>query len=135
MLDQVNLSQLQGISVAEIHDREHFEIKWKKQHLRLAILEGKGMDKIIADAEELVVATLEHFNSEEIAMDADTLRNFTTHRRQHTDIIQSLRDISNDLGQRRIRGAIELIKFFDVSLTHHLDVEDAAFERELRNVK
>jgi hemerythrin-like metal-binding protein len=135
MLDQVNLSQLQGISVGDIHDREHFEIKWKTQHLRMAILEGKGIDKIIADAKELIVATLEHFKSEESAMDADTLRNFTTHRRLHTDIIQSLRDISNDLEQRRIRGAIELIKFFDVSLTNHLDVEDAAFERELRNVK
>jgi hemerythrin len=135
MLNQVNLSQLQEISVGDIHDREHLEIKWKQQHLRMAILEGKGMDKIIADAKELIVATLEHFKSEESAMDADTLRNFTTHRRLHTDIIQSLRDISNDLEQRRIRGAIELIKLFDVSLTNHLDVEDAAFERELRNVK
>jgi len=42
-----------------------------------------------------------------------------------------LTDISNDLEQRRIIGAMALMKLFDERLTKHLDIEDAELEREL----
>jgi hemerythrin-like metal-binding protein len=88
------------------------------------------MDRIIECSKELISTTLVHFRSEERAMDANP-RDFTTHKRVHANMIESLRDISNDLEQRRITGAMELMKFFEEQLTYHLDVEDAALDREL----
>ena len=132
MLSRVN-QDLRAIRVEDILDREHKEIKRKFQDLRTAIIEGLGMERIIASSRQLIGATLDHFKSEELAMDADRIRTYAVHRRQHVEMIGSLKEISSDLEQRMIRGALELIKLFDSRLTYHLDVEDAELERELRS--
>jgi hemerythrin-like metal-binding protein len=129
MLNQVGVSQ--GIEAGNIFDRQHMQINRKHQNLRAAILKGRGMDRIIESSKELVAATVAHFQSEESAMDATAPGNFSSHRRMHEDMMDSLRDISTDLEHRRIQGAMELMKFFEGRLTYHLDVEDAVLESAL----
>jgi hemerythrin-like metal-binding protein len=132
MLSQVN-QNLQPIRVEEILDREHLEIKRNLQDSRTAIIEGLGMERIVSSSKQLVCATLDHFKSEELAMNADKFRTFAVHRRKHAEMIESLEEISSDLEQLMIRGALELIKLFDSRLIYHLDVEDAELERELKS--
>jgi len=132
MLDKLILHYFQEAKNGDILDRQHIEINRKHQNVRTAIVEGKGMVRIIACSKELVATTLKHFKSEQGAMDANP-RNFTAHTRIHAEMTKSLRDISEHLEQRRISGAMELMKFFEERLTYHLDVEDAALDRELRS--
>jgi len=130
MLDKLIVHYFQG--TGNIVDRQHIEINRKHQNTRTAIIEGRGMDRIIACSKELIAATLMHFKSEESAMDANP-RNFTAHKRLHAEMVESLRDISNDLEQRRISGAMELMRFFEARLTYHLDAEDAVLDQDLRS--
>jgi hypothetical protein len=53
----------------------------------------------------------------------------------HTAMLNTSKEILSKLEHRRIGDTMELMKFFDVGVTYHLDVEDAALERELRNMK
>jgi hemerythrin-like metal-binding protein len=129
MIDKL-IQYFQGAKDGDILDHQHIEINRKHQNARTAIIEGRGMDRIIECSKELIATTLVHFRSEESAMDASP-RDFTTHKRLHANMIESLRDISNDLEQRRVTGAMELMKFFEEQLTYHLDVEDAELDREL----
>jgi hemerythrin-like metal-binding protein len=90
-----------------------------------------GMERIITCSKELVTSALAHFKSEESAMDAILSPSFARHRHLHAEMIESLKDISSGLEERRIRSAMELMKFVDGRLTFHLNVEDAAVERDL----
>jgi hemerythrin-like metal-binding protein len=132
MLDQAIFHHLMGSKFGDILDRQHAIIKRKHQEARTAILEGGGMERIITSSKSLIAATVAHFESEERAMESVPLRNFTAHKNMHADIVESLEDISRDLEQRRISGAMELLKFFESRIVYHLDVEDAALERELK---
>lgn len=134
MLNKVSLYEIDGIPVSDILDRQHAAINRTQQKLRSSIIEGTGLGLIIGCAKELIATTLEHFASEESALDASALQSFESHRRLHIEMIESLKEISGDLEHRRIRGALELMKFFDARLTYHLDVEDAIWERQLRNM-
>jgi hemerythrin-like metal-binding protein len=132
MLDQLVFHHLLGSKLGDILDRQHMIIKRKHQDVRTAILHGGGMERIIASSKELISATVAHFESEERAMESVSLRDFIAHKDMHADIVESLEDISHDLEQRRISGAMELLKFFESRIVYHLDVEDAALERELK---
>ena len=134
MLDTVNLYHLQGTPTADILDRQHLQIKQRQQDLRTAIIIGMSMDQIVARAKDLIRTTLYHFESEEGVMDAAKFHGLTPHRHLHAEMIESLKGISCDLERSQISGAMELMRFFEGRLTYHLDVEDAAFERELGNI-
>jgi hemerythrin-like metal-binding protein len=131
MLDRVTFHHLKGSTVRDILDRQHTEIKKKHQNLRTALIEGTEMDRIINCSKELITSALLHFKSEESAMDAMPSQSFAKHRHLHAEMIESLEDISIGLEQRRIHGAMELMKFFEGRLAFHLDVEDTALERDL----
>ena len=57
------------------------------------------------------------------------------HQLLHAEMIERAKKIWSDLDHRKISDAMELMKVFDVRLTHHLDFEDGAFGRELSNIK
>jgi hemerythrin-like metal-binding protein len=117
----------------EITDRQHVQIKRMYQDLRTSIVQGAGLERILKCSRDLIITTLLHFESEERAMGDTPSRSMEAHRLLHEEMIASLEDISEDLEQRRINGAMELLKFFEKRLSHHLDVEDGALERELAN--
>jgi hemerythrin-like metal-binding protein len=132
MLGQFTFSRLLQPKVGDIIDRDHVQITRKNQNLRTAILNGLGMDLIISCSKKLIVATAIHFKSEERAMDASPQKLISNHKLLHAEMMESLDVISADLEQRRINGALELIKFFEGRLAYHLDVEDAVLEQELK---
>jgi hemerythrin-like metal-binding protein len=133
MNEQSPYNRLAGAKLRSIRDRDHLQIKRKYQELRASIMAGSGMDRILQCSEELIATTLLHFESEERAMGEDSPSSLFAHRELHAEMIESLEDIAEDLKQRSIRGAMELMKFFEGRLTYHLDVEDAALERNLAN--
>ena len=112
----------------KIIDREHTEIRRVHQALRGLIIEGGGMDRIIECSENLIAVTLRHFESEERAREDRSDACLGIHRDLHSDLIENLEDISEDLEKRRISAAVELLRFFDGRMAHHLDVEDASLE-------
>lgn len=116
-----------------IRDRDHKEIHRLHQALQTAIIGGTGMAKIVKSSQELIQATLLHFESEERAMDEDQLASLLRHQELHAEMIETLEDISKDLEKRSIGGAMQLIKFFEGRIAHHLKVEDVEFEQELGN--
>lgn len=122
-----------GTQLKAIRDRDHQQIHRMYQELRASIVEGTGMARILQRSTDLITATVVHFESEERAMGEDSLARLLAHQELHSEIIESLEDISKDLEQRSIRGAMELLKFFEGRLRYHLEVEDAALERELSN--
>ena len=125
--------RFKGTKLKAIRDHDHLQIKRMYQDLRASIVEGAGMERILKCSHGLITTTLLHFESEERAMGEDSLASLLAHQELHAEMIESLEDISKDLEQRCIRGAMELMKFFDGRLTYHLDVEDAELERELAN--
>ena len=133
MLDAVDRHYLQKGHSLEILDRQHSEIKCKRQNLRRAIVEGLGMDQIVACSKDLIDTTLTHFKSEESAMEASGYVGLGVHKLLHDEMAASLKAIWIDLGHRKISDAMELMNFFDVRLAYHLDCEDGAFGRELRD--
>ncbi len=135
MLNPHNVQPFPEPSAADILDRQHSEIKRKRQNLRTSIIEGMGMDQIVACAKDLIDTTLEHFRSEEHAMEASRFTGLTGHKHLHAEMIQSLEEIWGELEHRKISTAMELMSFFDVRLTYHLDFEDGAFEREMKNIR
>jgi hemerythrin-like metal-binding protein len=133
MLDEVDLYyQTQGGPIMEILDRQHSEIKQKRQNLRTSIINGMGFDQIAACAMDLIATTLEHFKSEESAMEAGKFQGLGVQRLLHAHMIESVKTIWTDLEHRKINDALELLKFFDMTLTYHLESEDGAFGRESR---
>jgi hemerythrin-like metal-binding protein len=135
MLDSVNLYHLQEAPTADILDRQHLQIKRQQQDLRTAIIIGTGMDQIVACAKDLIQTTIEHFKSEEGAMDASKFSGLGLHQLVHAEMLERVKKIWSDLEHRKICGAMELMKSFDERLTYHLDFEDGAFGRELSNLK
>jgi hemerythrin-like metal-binding protein len=135
MINTIERYYIHGVPIAEILDREHSEIKCKQQNLRRSIVEGKEMDQIIACSKDLIHTTLAHFDSEESAMEACNFEGLEAHKVLHAEMVVNLMKISSDLEHRQISNAMELMSFFDVSLAYHLDSEDGAFGRELRDGK
>ncbi len=131
MLDSEEVRPFSDNPIDNIFDREHLEIERCQQKLRSGIINGIGMNGIIACSKELIKSTLAHFRSEEAAMGARSIPSFETHRQMHAEMTETLNDISNDLEHRRINVALQLIKFFEQRINHHLEVEDAVLEREL----
>jgi hemerythrin-like metal-binding protein len=123
MNDELNGNSSQGTLLA-IRDRDHLQIKRLHQELRAAIIEGKGMERVIRTSEELIHVTLLHFESEELAMEEKSLATRGLHADLHAGMMETLEDISKDLEKRTICGAMELMKFFDERLSYHLTVED-----------
>jgi hemerythrin-like metal-binding protein len=135
MLDAVDLYHLQRSQIAEIIDRQHSQIRLQQQNLRSAIIEGMGMSLIVACAKLLIDTTIDHFKSEENAMEASNFAGLGAHRLLHAEWINRVEKIWSDLEHRKITDAMELLEFFDVRLTYHLESEDGAFGRELNNIK
>jgi hemerythrin-like metal-binding protein len=134
ILAPVDSDYPQGTPNPDIHDRQHLDIKRRQQYLRTAIVIGEGMDQIIAYSKDLIRTTLYHFESEEDAMTTNKFQDLATHRLFHAEMIERLKEMSDDMECRRISRAMELIRFFDGRLTYHMDVEDAAWERELKKL-
>jgi hemerythrin-like metal-binding protein len=135
MLDTVNRYHLQGTPTADILDRQHLQIKRQQQYLRTTIIIGTGMDQIVACAKNLIQTTIEHFKSEEGAMDAINFSGLGVHQLLHAEMIERAMKIWSDLEHCNISEAMESMKSFDERLTHHLDFEDGAFGSELSNIK
>lgn len=133
MNEKLNYGRYAGAKLRAIRDRDHQQIHRKYQELRASIIEGGGMERILQCSKDLITATVLHFESEERALGEDSLASLLAHQALHAEMIESLEDISKDLEQKSIRGAMELMKFFEGRLRYHLDVEDAALERELSN--
>lgn len=133
MNEKLNYGRYAGAKLRAIRDRDHQQIHRKYQELRASIVEGGGMERILQGSKDLITATVLHFESEERALGEDSLANLLAHQELHAEMIESLEEISKDLEQKSIRGAMELMKFFEGRLRYHLDVEDAALERELSN--
>jgi hemerythrin-like metal-binding protein len=120
-----------GAKLRAIRDRDHKVIVRLEQELRGAIVAGAGFKRIVEVSHELIRVTKLHFESEELAMGEDNLSSYSAHQDMHAEMLETLEDISGDLEKKSIRGAIELIKFFDTRLSRHLTVEDVAFESEM----
>ena len=106
MLDAVDLYHLQRSQIAEIIDREHSEIKAKHRDLRTAIVEGMGMDLIVACAQNVIDTTIHHFKSEEGAMEKSKFAGLGAHRLLHAEMIERVKKIWSDLEHRKINDAI-----------------------------
>lgn len=107
-----------------IRDRDHMQIKRMHQELRAAVVEGKGMERVLRSSEDLITTTLLHFESEERAMEEVSCATLGLHADLHAGMMETLEDISKDLEQRKICGAMALLKFFDERLSRHLSEED-----------
>lgn len=133
MNEKLNSGRYAGARLRAIRDRDHAQIHRMYQELRASIVAGGGMERILLCSKDLITATVLHFESEERALGEDSLASLLAHQELHSEMIESLEDISRDLEQKSIRGAMELMKFFEGRLRYHLEVEDAALERELSN--
>lgn len=131
MQDTADLHNLNGQNLAAVLDRQHSEIKRRQTNLRTSIVDGMGMNQIVACAKDLIDATLEHFKSEERAMEISRFAGLVMHKHIHDGMARNVREIWSDLEHRKIYDAMELMKFFDERLTFHLDWEDGPFGRHL----
>jgi hemerythrin-like metal-binding protein len=133
MDEKSNYARYGGAKLRAIRDRDHRQIHRMYLELRASIVEGRGREQILQRSKDLITTTLLHFESEERALGEDSLASLLAHQELHAEMIESLEDISRDLEQKLIRGALELLKYFEGRLLYHLEVEDAELERELSN--
>jgi len=128
----MQFSRARNARIRAIQDRDHAEIRRMQRVLHDSIIEGVGMEKIIVCSKQLIEATLAHFESEERAMDEESLGSLNAHQELHAELIETLEDISKDLEKRSIGGAMQLMRFFEGRMAHHLKIEDAIFESEIQ---
>jgi hemerythrin-like metal-binding protein len=114
-----------GAGLKSVRDRDHALIVHRQRQLHAAIVQGTGMASILRCANDLVTATLQHFESEERAMDDANLSTQIAHQQIHAGMVDTLEEISKELQQRSICGAMALMKFFDGTLAKHLAAEEA----------
>jgi hemerythrin-like metal-binding protein len=131
MPNVTDLHNLNGANLAVILDRQHSEIKQKQKNLRASVVEGMGMNQIVACAKDLIDTTLDHFKSEECAMEISRFTGLLAHKHLHDGMAKSVNEIWSDLEHRKINAAMQLLTFFDERLTFHLDWEDGPFGRKL----
>jgi hemerythrin-like metal-binding protein len=133
MFEPLTLYRHEGSRLGEVADRQHMQIRQRHHDLRNAILDGSSAEHILQCSSELIVTTLLHFESEERAIGKNPHQCLLAHQLLHTEMIANLTRISDQLGARKLSGAMELLKFFEGRLSYHLDFEDAALERQLAN--
>jgi hypothetical protein len=63
-------------------------------------------------------------------MDAGKFQGLGAQKLLHAKMVESVRTIWSDLEHRKINNALDLLTFFDVALTYHLEAEDGVFGRE-----
>ncbi len=124
MNEEFNADHFQR-NLKAVRDRDHMQIKRLHQELRASIVQGTGMEQVLRCSESLVNATLMHFESEERAMDDGPLADQAAHQELHAELTETLEDISKGLEQRKISGAMALLKFFDAQMAAHLVAENA----------
>lgn len=133
MNEPLVLVRRKGSRFDEVSDRQHLTIRRKHEDLRNAIMEDASLERILEYSSELIVTTLVHFDSEERALRRNPRQCLLAHQALHSEMIANLTTIAEEMEQRKMQAAMDLLKFFDSRLSYHLEVEDTALERELAN--
>ena len=120
-------------SARYVLDEDHEQIELKAKSLRDSIIAGRGLPRILESAESLIAKVLEHFQKEEMALEAVGYPGVAKHRAAHELIAEHVLQIKNALEERQIRAALNLLKMYSALLREHSEREDSKYAAVIRN--
>lgn len=119
-----------AVGVKEIDD-QHQKLVQLANDLNDAMNQGKGNEVIAKTLKELVQYTIYHFSTEERLMDQHKYSQSAEHKKQHKDLVQTVKTLVAKLDKGDAALTTEVMNFLREWLTKHILHTDKAFAREL----
>jgi hemerythrin-like metal-binding protein len=112
-----------SVEIKEI-DEDHHKLVDLFNMLNDSVTQGDSREYIEAVLEELITCTAWHFRHEERLMLKHRYPNFESHKAEHKDLIDSVREVQQQVlnGEKALSN--ELIEFLEVWLTEHILTTD-----------
>ena len=112
-----------GVGYAEI-DNQHKRWFQLAHELHMAVVTGKGKDKLQETLGSLVSYTKGHFATEERLMLTHGYPDYSEHKDQHDSLSARFAQLIRDFEAGRATVAMEFLQFFKVWMAHHINVMD-----------
>ncbi len=122
-----------SVQVQEI-DEDHLRLVELFNLLGHAVEEGAPRDYIEALLDELIACTVWHFKHEERLMIRHGYGGYQEHRREHDELIESVKALQQERQQQSVDITAEDIQFLEHWLTGHIlgaDMDLGAFLSEV----
>lgn len=112
-----------SVGVAEI-DEDHRKLVNIFNVLNHAVMEGESPDYLAATLDELINCTVWHFSHEERLMLKYRYPEIEEHKAEHRELIQSVKELQQEILQSDKPVADEHIEFLERWLTEHILTAD-----------
>jgi hemerythrin len=119
----ITWSQVLSVGVDEI-DEDHRKLVTIFNILNHAVIERESPDYLAAVLEELINCTVWHFSHEERLMLKHHYQDADEHKTEHRELIQSARELQQEILQGDKAVADEHIEFLERWLTEHILTAD-----------
>jgi hemerythrin-like metal-binding protein len=116
-------SDILSIGIDEI-DEDHRKLVTTYNLLNHAVMEGESPEYLTAVLEELINCTVWHFSHEERLMLKYGYGEIDQHRADHRELIQSARELQQEVLQSDKSVAGEHLEFLERWLTQHILTSD-----------
>jgi hemerythrin len=111
----------------QVVDDQHQELFGLVERLRLSVQESLPAEETQVILEELVVATEQHFTTEEAIMAKAQYPDLTQHVAEHASMLTSLYELRTKFRQNPLALALMVPTFMDGWLKHHISDGDFGF--------
>jgi hemerythrin-like metal-binding protein len=116
-------SEILSVGVGEI-DEDHRKLLNIFNILNHAVKEGASLDYLAATLEELINCTVWHFSHEERLMLKHGYEGMEEHKAEHRELVQSARELQQEILRADKPVAEEHIEFLERWLTEHIFTAD-----------
>lgn len=120
------------INVSEI-DRQHQELFKKANLFIFSVKHGNGNKKVGQMLKDLVEYTRIHFRDEEEIMTKFNYPELIQHKELHHELIEAIVKVLKKIKSGQKYQPIELIRFLEDWLTHHIMEEDMKIGKFLKS--
>jgi hemerythrin-like metal-binding protein len=122
-----------SVGVDEI-DEDHRKLIHIFNILNRSVMEGESPEYLAATLEELINCTVWHFSHEERLMLKHRYKEIEEHKAEHRDLIQSAKDLQQEILRADKPVADENIEFLERWLTEHILTTDGRLGSYLSQV-
>jgi hemerythrin len=113
-------------------DQQHQELFQMVNELHDAIVAGKGKEVIKPTLEKLAKYTVQHFITEEALMTKIGYPHLAVHKRKHEDLTKKATEVIEGYNSGKNVLTITLSQFLSDWLRHHINEDDKALARFLK---
>ena len=113
-------------------DEQHQELFRMVNALHEAIVSNRGKEAIVPTLERLAAYTVRHFSDEEALMRQVDYPLYLPHKRKHEELVKKAKEMIEGYRTGKLVLSITLSNFLADWLRHHINGEDKALVRYVR---